>query len=559
MKLASNLISNRFPYPKLLVILLGVLFFLPFLGHIHLFDWDEINFAESAREMLVSGNYSRVQIDFQPFWEKPPLFFWMQATAMHIFGVNEFAARLPNALIGILTLLTFFLIGRKHYDQKFGIVWALLYFGSFLPHLYFKSGIIDPVFNYFIFLGLYFLIRTIYQEDPKKSKNAIIAGIFTGLAVLTKGPVGLLLVMLTFLVFWVANRFRKVSTLKNILLFALMVFLVSCFWFGMETIKHGPWFLVEFIQYQIRLFSTPDAGHGEPWFYHFVVVFIGCFPMSVFAIRPLFKKAKNEKAAELPLRKWMIYLFWVVMILFTIVKTKIVHYSSMAYFPVSFLAAYQLYHWMENKEKPTRWTLVFNLVFGIIFSLLLIGLPIVMMHKDWLIPYLKDPYAQASLDVHVPMQGWEYLIGVFYLIMVVLTFIEFKNGKLKSGLWHIVLSTGITLMAYTIFVVPKVEAYSQRPAISFYQSIQGKDVYVTTVGFKSYAQFFYFRKPAGQAPKTSEDKWLLTGPIDKPAYFVTKINHQQKVLRYPEVQKIGQKGGFAFFVRYPKDKPKPAE
>ena len=57
-----------------IIISVGVLLFVPFLGKVHLFDWDEINFAESAREMIVTGNYSRVMIDYQPFWEKPPLF-----------------------------------------------------------------------------------------------------------------------------------------------------------------------------------------------------------------------------------------------------------------------------------------------------------------------------------------------------------------------------------------------------------------------------------------------------------------------------------------------------
>ena len=43
------------------------------LGKVHLFDWDEINFAESAREMIETGNYMQVQINYEPFWEKPPL------------------------------------------------------------------------------------------------------------------------------------------------------------------------------------------------------------------------------------------------------------------------------------------------------------------------------------------------------------------------------------------------------------------------------------------------------------------------------------------------------
>ena len=81
-----------------LIILFGLLFYVPFLGGVHLFDWDEINFAESAREMIISGNYLNVQINFQPFWEKPPLFIWIQVLSMKIFGINEFAARFPNAL-----------------------------------------------------------------------------------------------------------------------------------------------------------------------------------------------------------------------------------------------------------------------------------------------------------------------------------------------------------------------------------------------------------------------------------------------------------------------------
>ncbi|NBO49191.1 MAG: hypothetical protein EBU80_05610 [Chitinophagia bacterium] len=61
--------------PYIIILFGGSLLFMHSLGASPLFDWDEINFAESAREMLVSGDYLRVQINFQPFWEKPPLFF----------------------------------------------------------------------------------------------------------------------------------------------------------------------------------------------------------------------------------------------------------------------------------------------------------------------------------------------------------------------------------------------------------------------------------------------------------------------------------------------------
>lgn len=57
-------------FKKLLIACGAAILFIPFLGQVHLFDWDEVNFAECAREMLVTKNYLRVQIDFQPFWEK---------------------------------------------------------------------------------------------------------------------------------------------------------------------------------------------------------------------------------------------------------------------------------------------------------------------------------------------------------------------------------------------------------------------------------------------------------------------------------------------------------
>src|SRR5437868_3052918 len=159
------------------ILLSSIFFFIPNLGKVHLFDWDEINFAESAREMMVTGNYARVQIDFQPFWEKPPLFFWLQAASMHLFGVNEFAARFPNAITGIITLLIFFFVGRKLFDTRFGIWWALCMMGSFLPALYFKSGIIDPVFICFIFLVIYCMIMLVEKKStaltpPFKVGNA---------------------------------------------------------------------------------------------------------------------------------------------------------------------------------------------------------------------------------------------------------------------------------------------------------------------------------------------------------------------------------------------------
>ena len=152
----------------LFITLGGILLFIPFLGNVPLFDWDEINFAEIAREMIVTKDYLNVQIDYQPFWEKPPLFIWMQVLSMKAFGINEFAARFPNAICGIVTLLVIYSMGKKLFNQKMGIIWVLVYAGSILPFFYFKSGIIDPWFNLFIFIGIYFAIIYIDKSSNQQ-------------------------------------------------------------------------------------------------------------------------------------------------------------------------------------------------------------------------------------------------------------------------------------------------------------------------------------------------------------------------------------------------------
>src|SRR5258708_11140689 len=279
------------------IAILAAVFFIPFLGRVHVIDWDEVNFAECSREMIKMDDYSRVYINFKPFWEKPPMFFWMQSTAMKIFGVTEFAARLPDAICGIITLIVVFVCGSKIYDKKFGILWALAFGGSLFPNMYFKSGIIDPWFNLFTFLSLYNFILYHWARNgfDKKGlkKNPIYyvawSGIFMGLAILTKGQVSLMIFLLALGVYFIYNRFRFYFKGWHAILFLIIASAVTAAWYGYETLKNGPWFVTQFLKYQYRLFTTHDAGQKGFFGYHYIVLLIGCFPASLLAIPSFFK------------------------------------------------------------------------------------------------------------------------------------------------------------------------------------------------------------------------------------------------------------------------------
>lgn len=262
-----------------IVAIVGCLLFLPFLGQVHLFDWDEVNFAECAREMIVSKDYLRAQIDFMPFWEKPPFFIWMQVLSMKLFGIGEYAARFPNALTGVITLVTLYHIGKRIANEKVAAWWVLLYTATWLPAFYFKSGIIDPVFNFFIFIAFYqvHLLRFASQ----KILHSLLAGLFLGMAVLTKGPVAILVAILSFGTYIIINKGLAGYKLKHLFIIVVCalipMFLWLCAAIAAHGIPYGTWFITEFISYQGRLFSTGDADHGGPFYYHFVVTPVRLF------------------------------------------------------------------------------------------------------------------------------------------------------------------------------------------------------------------------------------------------------------------------------------------
>jgi hypothetical protein len=304
----------------------------------------------------------------------------------------------------------------------------------------------------------------------------------------------------------------------------------------MESRQSGFTFVSEFIKYQVRLFSTEDAGHGGPFYYHWVILLFGVFPASAL-IFDSFKKNENDDIDQRFFKRWMIYLLLVVLIVFSVVQTKIVHYSSLCYFPITFLAAYYLNYLLDGKMRWTwKQTLPLFAICLIIVTALTGGI-FLIQHPDLIIYYVKDDFAKDCLNAKVYWSNNDIRFGIGWLIAITAGIIMISMKSIRWGIYLIIISSALFINTVMIFIVPRVETYSQRALIEFLESKKSESCTVETAGFKSYAHFFYAAK---QIPEP--------GDTAKVKYIVTKVNRLDDVKNnYPGAVELYRKNGFVFF------------
>nr|WP_256534121.1 glycosyltransferase family 39 protein [Lewinella sp. JB7] len=480
--------------------------------------------------MVRTGNLLQPTIDFLPFYEKPPLFPWMQWAAFRALGVGEFAARLPNILCGALTLA---FLGYYGHRRGVGYWWAAFYAGSLLPSLYFRSGIIDPWFNLFILLA----VAALFPAGRLTTPTVLRSGFFLGLAILTKGPVAGLIVGLV--AGWYLLRGRR----QNVLAYAsigLLSLLPAAIWLLAMWQADGG-FVRAFFAYQWRLFTQEDAGHGGFFGYHVVVLLIGCFPASFFALPALFGSGRFASATDRGMR----VLFWVTLILFSIVSTKIVHYSSLCYFPLTWLAARWTVAVGPQAIFPPRLLFGLRSVWAIYLTATLLAAVAGWTMEHWL-PLITDPELRSRLEMPVTWPWYAVLPAVVVVALLVL------DGHLHlpvSGraTLHLLAMGVFCLLALPVFA-PRIQQYTQGAAVEFYRGLAGRDVLLETCRYKSYTPLFYGAGTQELGGITREQAFY--GPIRHPVYFSSPLRLTDRARRdVPDAELLYQRGGFSFFRR----------
>jgi 4-amino-4-deoxy-L-arabinose transferase-like glycosyltransferase len=315
------------------------------LGKSSIWDANEAFYAETPREMLVSGDYLAPQFNFQPRAQKPPLTYWIILISYKLFGVSEFAVRLPSALAAIGALLFSYGIARLLFGPRAALYSAMITGTTARVFILARRLPIDSLLLFFLTAAMFFLIRAIQNRDRG---SWVFFYICVSLGFLTKGPVALFIPAFTYVV-WallshgsgahrasgrivtVLRRLRDARPIVGITLFACIVLP----WYVLMFALHGWTYIYPFfLRDNLGRLATESLGPSRNLYYYVSVFASDFFPWSLLLLPAIYLLWKHRKEEAFSDRfSFQFPLIWCLLtfVFFSLSKNKQEYYIAPMY------------------------------------------------------------------------------------------------------------------------------------------------------------------------------------------------------------------------------------
>lgn len=288
-----------------------------------LVDPTETRYATIAANMLTNNDYVIPRLyegnSLDTYFSKPPLHFWLTSIAFKFFGIDEWTARLASFLSLIAICFCLVIIGKKLWNDNTGIISAIFCASSPLIFLMSGGSHVDMTFTACVTIALSAFILRVHNSSSFKM-NEIYSAIFfiaTALSFLTKGPVGLVLILLPIALWILCTKSYSVFKLPS-WKFGIILFLVITIpWFYLAE-KASPGFLeYYFINENLLRYITHDYGgrhganHTRVYGYIWFMLLLATAPFSFFGITFLIKGKASLIISKLKSNKLIIFfLLW---------------------------------------------------------------------------------------------------------------------------------------------------------------------------------------------------------------------------------------------------------
>jgi 4-amino-4-deoxy-L-arabinose transferase-like glycosyltransferase len=359
-------LRDRVLFGALLLLLCGVVLF-GHLGAPALFEPDEGRNAEKAREILLLNDWVTPHQNFTVVLDKPIAYYWLVAASYKMFGVSEWAARLPSALAAAACVLLVFLFGRRFFGFWEALWSALVLLTSLEFYLFARLVIFDMALTLCTSLSLFCFFRALHEDDTRFIKLLLFCMYSAlGAGTLIKGPIGFLLPGMVMFPYLIVTR--QFSALRRLALplgivFFLLIVLPWYYEVGIRNPGYWRYFLWEenFLRY-----LTPHFKREEKWFYFFMVAAIGFLPWTVCipaAIRKSWRERKDEKIL------WLILWTIVPFTFFSFSSAKLPHYILPIFPPLALLTGIALVRQVDT--APVKRSRLLGLVCLLMFLIVL--------------------------------------------------------------------------------------------------------------------------------------------------------------------------------------------
>jgi len=447
---------NQSVRDHLLVAAFAALVLLPGLGTTGLWDYDEALWAGTAAEMGRRDNWVVPFFNGELSIQKPPFMYWTMLAGTSIFGESEFAYRIGSALFGIAACVVTFRVGRNIFDREVGLVAGAALATATMFVVVARGATPDSELVFFCTLALHcFMAAGMGGVGGASARPvgrlpwwaAMLMYSAMGLAVLTKGPIGILLPMLSIGIFLlldgatapggrqrgvgaflgrvlrgVPRATRQLRPVLGITTFAAVV---------------GPWFWVVQQQtdgafgagflgtHNVQRFLQPFEKHHGSILYYLPALLIGFFPWSMFAIPTVREAVLRIRGAGPAGSGTLLMVVWTMTWIgfFSVAQTKLPNYILPAFPTVAVLTAAFLVGWARHNEGGSRFWMRTALgllsIFGVMAAGICWGLPqmswdgISLLRRLHLTDTVGDVLRVASFGGGIMMSGG--LVGLLLL------------------------------------------------------------------------------------------------------------------------------------------------
>ena len=416
------------------------------LGGPPLYDLDEGAFTEATREMIASGNYITPHKNGEPRYDKPVLIYWLQAGCVHLFGLNEWALRLPSALAASAWVLALWVFARQRLDTPTATAAALAMALSIQVSLIARAAVADAVLNLFIALTFFDIYR--YSLDPRRAL-ALRAFLWMGLGFLTKGPVAIFFPLVVSTVFFLSQGQGRALWRAAFNPLGWLIFLaVAGPWYLAIYLDNGPGFFASFfLKHNAGRFGGTLHGHSGSFFYYFLVLPLVLLPFTGWLLRllPTLRRAWAD-----PLDRFLWLWFLAVFAFFSFSGTKLPHYMLYGATPLFILMA-------RHRNLLTNAWLAFTPPLTLLALLLALPeiLPLIEVRED-----RPQQAAMLAEGLRLLDRSYRVEVGLGLILALALAFL----GRGWAAVWQRLLLIGVVQTAVVYgALTPRVLEVMQGP------------------------------------------------------------------------------------------------